>query len=123
MGENDDASRLQAGLNRALGRAGLGGAGGLVRLTGGATMESWRFSAEGQNFVLRCAPSLAMMEDRPFGHTTEAAIIRAVKAPIRPMGMIRLRAMGTVICDCMNLLSAMPSKVSCAGWSSALKSG
>ena len=80
MGENDDASRLQAGLNRALGRAGLGGAGGLVRLTGGATMESWRFSAEGQNFVLRRAPSLAMMEDRPFGHRTEAAIIRAARA-------------------------------------------
>ena len=80
MGENDGASQLQAGLNRALGRAGLGEAVGLVRLTGGATMESWRFSAGGEDFVLRRAPSLAMMEDRPFGHPTEAAIIRAAGA-------------------------------------------
>ena len=80
MGENDDAGRLQAGLNRALGRAGLGKAEGLVRLTGGATMESWRFSSGGEDFVLRRAPSLAMMEDRPFGHPTEAAIIGAARA-------------------------------------------
>ncbi|MBX7458979.1 phosphotransferase family protein [Qipengyuania sp. 1NDH17] len=80
MGENDGASQLQAGLNRALGRAGLGEAAGLVRLTGGATMESWRFSADGEDCVLRRAPSLAMMEDRPFGHPTEAAIIRAARA-------------------------------------------
>ncbi|MGE5952452.1 MAG: phosphotransferase [Qipengyuania vulgaris] len=80
MGENDGASQLQAGLNRALGRAGLGKADRLLRLTGGATMESWRFSADGQDFVLRRAPSLAMMEDRPFGHPTEAAIIRAARA-------------------------------------------
>ena len=80
MGENDNAGLLQAGLNGALGRAGLGEAEGLVRLTGGATMESWRFTADGEDFVLRLAPSLAIMEDRPFGHAVEAAIIRAARA-------------------------------------------
>ena len=53
---------------------------GLHRLTGGATMESWRFSCGAQDFVLRRAPSLAFMEDRPFGHDVEAAIIRAAHA-------------------------------------------
>ena len=43
-------------------------------------MESWRFCAGGEDFVLRRAPSLAMMEDRPFGHRTVAAIIRAARA-------------------------------------------
>ena len=49
----------------------------LARLTGGATMESWRFSAGGENFVLRRAPSPDFMDGRPFGHTTEAAVIAA----------------------------------------------
>lgn len=61
-------------------RAGLSAPEGLHRLTGGATMESWRFSCVGQDFVLRRAPSLAFMEDRPFGHDVEAAIIRAAHA-------------------------------------------
>lgn len=52
----------------------------LVRLTGGATMESWRFAFGGALYVLRRAPSLAMMADRPFGHASEAAIIRAAHA-------------------------------------------
>ena len=56
MGENDGASQLQAGLNTALGRVGLGEAAGLLRLTGGATMESWRFSAGGEDFVLPRTP-------------------------------------------------------------------
>ena len=43
-------------------------------------MESWRFSFGERDFVLRRAPSLAFMEDRPFGHDTEAAIIRAAHA-------------------------------------------
>lgn len=43
-------------------------------------MESWRFSSGEQDFVLRRAPSLAFMEDRPFGHDVEAAIIRAAHA-------------------------------------------
>jgi len=40
-------------------------------------MESWRFSSGAEDFVLRRAPSLAFMEGRPYGHATEAAIIRA----------------------------------------------
>ena len=52
----------------------------LVRLTGGATMESWRFGFGSALYVLRRAPSLAMMADRPFGHASEAAIIRAAHA-------------------------------------------
>lgn len=80
MGENDGASQLHAGLTRALGRAGLEAPQQIARLTGGATMESWRFDAGGEAFVLRRAPSLAFMQERPFGHATEAAIIRAARA-------------------------------------------
>lgn len=61
-------------------RAGLKGTiDNLHRLTGGATMESWRFSCGKQDFVLRRAPSLDFMKDRPFGHDVEAAIIRAAR--------------------------------------------
>ena len=42
-------------------------------------MESWRFSAGGEDFVLRRAPSLEFMKDRPFGHATEAAVIEAAR--------------------------------------------
>ena len=80
MGESDGVSQLQAGLTSALRRAGLGAPGGLARLTGGATMESWRFEADGEPYVLRRAPSMSFLEDRPFGHDTEAAIIRAAAA-------------------------------------------
>ena len=51
-----------------------------TRLTGGATMESWRFKLSEDAYVLRRAPSLEFMKDRPFGHDTEAAIIRAAHA-------------------------------------------
>ena len=77
MGETSDSAELRAGLTRALARAGLPPPEGLTRLTGGATMESWRFQAGEGAYVLRRAPSLAFMADRPFGHDTEAAIIRA----------------------------------------------
>lgn len=77
MIDKDGAEDLPAGLARALMRIGLPAPEALVRLTGGATMESWRFEAGGEAFVLRRAPSLAFVEDRPFGHDTEAAIIRA----------------------------------------------
>ena len=77
-----DASsdQLIEGLARVCARAGLGEPEGLTRLTGGATMESWRFSAGAEGFVLRRAPSLEFMANRPFGHDVEAAIIRAAKA-------------------------------------------
>lgn len=53
---------------------------GLTRLTGGATMESWRFDAGGAAYVLRRAPSLAFMDGRPYGHDVEAAVIEAARA-------------------------------------------
>ncbi len=71
------APDIETGLARALARVGRGSPSKLSRLTGGATMESWRFEAGGEAFVLRRAPSLAFMEGRPFGHATEAALIRA----------------------------------------------
>ncbi|MGB7418514.1 MAG: phosphotransferase [Erythrobacter sp.] len=79
MGDTS-ARELFEGLARVCKRAGLLPPSGLERLTGGATMESWRFEAGGESFVLRRAPSLAFMEERPFGHDVEAAIIRAARA-------------------------------------------
>ena len=76
-----DSADLRAGLARLCARAGLGAlAGEPQRLTGGAVMESWRFSAGGSDYVLRRAPSLAFMEGRPYGHSTEAALIEAARA-------------------------------------------
>lgn len=72
------ADELIPGLTKALGRVGLSEPSDLTRLTGGATMESWRFSADGEECVLRRAPSLDLLKDRPFDHATEAALIRAV---------------------------------------------
>ncbi|WP_390547875.1 phosphotransferase family protein [Qipengyuania sp. MTN3-11] len=75
---------LERGLARALGRAGLPAPDGLTRLTGGATMESWRFTAAGEACVLRRAPSQDFMAERPFGHTVEAEIVRtAHRAGVR----------------------------------------
>jgi len=75
--------QLREGLARACSRVGLSSLSEPTRLTGGATMESWRFEATGPEgpgaFVLRRAPSLEFMEDRPFGHDVEAAIIRAAR--------------------------------------------
>lgn len=77
MGETESAGALEQGLAQALARAGMAAPEGITRLTGGATMESWRFASGDGDYVLRRAPSLSFMEDRPFGHDTEAAIIRA----------------------------------------------
>lgn len=75
------ADELSAGLARAASRVGLGALSlAPHRLTGGAVMESWRFSAGGSDYVLRRAPSLAFMEGRPYGHSTEAALIEAARA-------------------------------------------
>ncbi|TRD11091.1 phosphotransferase family protein [Erythrobacter insulae] len=71
---------LTKGLARAMSRAGLSPVSDLTRLTGGATMESWHFTCGEEAFVLRRAPSLKFMQDRPFGHDVEAAIIRAAHA-------------------------------------------
>lgn len=61
-------------------REGYGEPAGVERLTGGATMESWRFVTGDEPFVLRRAPSLEFMADRPYGHDVEAAVIRAAHA-------------------------------------------
>jgi len=74
------AEELIEGLTRVMARAGFDAPEGLHRLTGGATMESWRFTCGAEGFVLRRAPSLEFMEDRPYGHDVEAAVIRAASA-------------------------------------------
>ncbi|MCL9982540.1 MAG: phosphotransferase family protein [Erythrobacter sp.] len=72
---------LSAGLARVCARVGLGALSlAPQRLTGGAVMESWRFAAGDSAYVLRRAPSLAFMEGRPYGHSTEAALIEAARA-------------------------------------------
>ncbi len=75
------ADELGAGLARVCARVGLGALSyPPQRLTGGAVMESWRFAAGGCDYVLRRAPSAAFMEGRPYGHSTEAALIEAARA-------------------------------------------
>lgn len=76
MAGNND---LACGLSAALARAGLAPATGLERLSGGANMESWLFSAGDSQFVLRRAASAALMAGRPLDHTGEAALIRAAR--------------------------------------------
>lgn len=71
---------LAQGLTSALARIGLPAPDGLERLSGGANMESWRFSAGDAVCVLRRAPSLEMMAGRPLDHSAEAALIRAARA-------------------------------------------
>lgn len=80
MEEAGEPKKLATGLARALARAGLPAPKALERLTGGATMESWRFTAGDEPYVLRRAPSPAVMAARSFGHDVEAAIIRSVQA-------------------------------------------
>lgn len=71
---------LEAGLGAALARAGLPPASALERLSGGANMESWRFASGDEHYVLRRAPSVALMEGRPLDHAGEAALIRAARS-------------------------------------------
>lgn len=71
---------LHAGLTRALARAGLPPPSALERLSGGANMESSRFTAGPETCILRRAPSLEMMAGRPMDHAGEAALIRAARA-------------------------------------------
>jgi aminoglycoside phosphotransferase (APT) family kinase protein len=74
------ADDLSAGLARVCARVGLGVLSSEPqRLTGGAVMESWRFAAGDEAFVLRRAPSLAFMEGRPYPHPVEAALIEAAR--------------------------------------------
>lgn len=74
-----DTTAIEGGLTRALARVGLSPPSGLARLTGGATMESWRFSTGGEDYVLRRAPSLEFIAERPMSHAGEAAVIEAAR--------------------------------------------
>ena len=74
-----DTTAIEEGLTRALARVGLSAPSGLARLTGGATMESWRFSTSGEGYVLRRAPSLEFIAERPMSHAGEAAVIEAAR--------------------------------------------
>ena len=72
---------LSALLSLFMARVSGGGAlSGLVRLSGGANMESWAFDWAGGAYVLRRAPSAAYMADRPFGHGDEAALVMTAQA-------------------------------------------
>lgn len=74
-----DPDKLARALARMAGGASLP-LSNLVRLSGGANMESWSFDWGGAGYVLRRAPSALMMADRPFGHDVEAALVRAAYA-------------------------------------------
>ena len=71
---------LITGLERAMARIGRPAPTGLERLSGGANMESWRFTAGAETCGLRRAPSLEMMQGRSLTHADEAALIRAARA-------------------------------------------
>jgi aminoglycoside phosphotransferase (APT) family kinase protein len=76
----DLLTRLMA---RTLGQGDLSA---LMRLSGGASMESWSFDWADDGYVLRRAPTADYVADRPFGHDVEAALVSAahtagVKAP------------------------------------------
>jgi aminoglycoside phosphotransferase (APT) family kinase protein len=71
---------LSDGLAKALERIGLPAPQGLERLSGGANMESWRFTAGAELLVLRRAPSAELMAGRPLDHHAEAELIRAARA-------------------------------------------
>jgi aminoglycoside phosphotransferase (APT) family kinase protein len=73
----DIATKLATVMRREVGE---GEVSNLVRLSGGANMESSSFDFGGAGYVLRRAPSAAMMEGRPFGHDVEAALVRAARA-------------------------------------------
>ncbi len=82
--ESDDTARVEAGfearLTRLLARVGLSPVTACERLSGGASMESWRFTSGADDYVLRRAASLALMDGRPMSHAVEAAVIRAAAA-------------------------------------------
>ncbi|MBX9886262.1 MAG: phosphotransferase family protein, partial [Novosphingobium sp.] len=72
---------LARGLERVMARAGWQGpVSGLVRLSGGANMQSWRFEVGGEAFVLRRAPSAEWVANRQLDMAGEAAVIRCARA-------------------------------------------
>lgn len=71
---------LEAGLTRALARIGLPPPHTMNRLSGGANMESWRFSAGPEDLILRRAPSAEIMAGRPLDHRGEVRVITAARS-------------------------------------------
>lgn len=72
---------LAEGLQRVMARAGWQGpVSGLLRLSGGANMQSWRFEVGGEAFVLRRAPSAEWVAGRALDMAREAAVIRCAQA-------------------------------------------
>ncbi|MFM9936439.1 MAG: phosphotransferase family protein, partial [Novosphingobium sp.] len=72
---------LAEGLTRVMARIGLQrSVGGLQRLSGGANMQSWLFSAADEAFVLRRAPSAEWVAGRQLDMAKEAAVIRCARA-------------------------------------------
>ena len=72
---------LSRGIAAAMARIGLPAPQGLERLSGGANMESWRFSAGAEDCVLRRSPGGdSLVGGRSIGLDTEAALIRAACA-------------------------------------------
>ncbi len=67
----------------------------LRRLTGGASMESWSFDCGETGYVMRRAPSLEMMAERPYSHVVEADLVRAA----RKAGVMAPEVIGTLIPD------------------------
>ena len=55
-------------------------------------MESWAFSTADSAYVLRRAPSLEFIADRPYDHATEAALIEAA----RQAGVLAPRVIGVL---------------------------
>lgn len=75
------ANGLAEGLRCVMARAGWSGpVTGLLRLSGGANMQSWRFETGGEPFVLRRAPSEEWVAGRQLDMTGEAAVIRCARA-------------------------------------------
>jgi aminoglycoside phosphotransferase (APT) family kinase protein len=75
------ADRLAEGLGGVMARVGWPGpVTGLLRLSGGANMQSWRFEVRGEPFVLRRAPSEEWVASRALDMAKEAAVIRCAQA-------------------------------------------
>lgn len=82
MGERQE---IDAALPTVLARIVPGRLAGLARLSGGANMESWSIDWRGHDgaahgFILRRSPSPEWSAGRPFGLSTEAALVQAARA-------------------------------------------
>lgn len=68
---------IEIALNQAMRRhIGGGTLTSLTQLSGGASMESWSFDHGGIGYILRRAPHLDMIADKPFDHAMEASLVK-----------------------------------------------